>query len=35
MGNAYEIQTPKSLSYSKDIGTHLSYYLANYKGGRN
>jgi hypothetical protein len=35
MGNADEIQTPKGLFASKDIGTHLSYYIANYKGGRN
>ena len=35
MGNADEIQTPKGLFASKDVGTHLSYYIANYKGGRN
>lgn len=35
MGNAEELQTPKSLYATGDIGTHMSYYIANYKGGRN
>jgi hypothetical protein len=35
MGNADELQTPKGLSTSKDIGFHMSYLIANYKGGRN
>jgi hypothetical protein len=35
IGNPDEIQTPKGLFASGDIGTHLSYFIANYKGGRN
>jgi hypothetical protein len=35
MGNADEIQTPKGLFATRNIGTHMSYYIANYKGGRN
>jgi len=35
MGNANELQTPKALDTSKEIGTHISYFIANYKGGRN
>lgn len=35
MGNADEIQTPKGLFATGDVGAHLSYYIANYKGGRN
>lgn len=35
MGNANEVQTPKGLFVTKDIGVHMSYYIANYKGGRN
>jgi hypothetical protein len=35
MGNTDEIQTPKGLFASRDVGAHLSYYIANYKGGRN
>lgn len=35
MGNADEIQTPKGLFASRNIGTHMSYFIANYKGGRN
>ena len=35
MGNADEIQTPKGLFASRDVGAHLSYFIANYKGGRN
>jgi len=35
MGNADEIQTPKGLFASGDVGLHLSYYISNYKGGRN
>jgi hypothetical protein len=27
--------TPKGLKYNKDIGLNLSYYIANYKGGRH
>jgi hypothetical protein len=35
MGNADELQTPKGLFASRDIGAHMSYFIANYKGGRN
>ena len=34
-GVGYEIQTPKGLYATRNIGTHLSYFIANYKGGRN
>jgi hypothetical protein len=34
MGNAAEIQTPKGLFVAGDVGLHLGYYIANYKGGR-
>lgn len=35
MGNADEVQTPKGLFASRDVGAHMSYFIANYKGGRN
>lgn len=35
MGNADEIQTPKGLFATRDVGVHMSYFIANYKGGRN
>ena len=35
MGNSDEIQTPRGLFASGDVGLHLSYYVGNYKGGRN
>jgi hypothetical protein len=35
MGNADEVQTPKGLFATGDVGLHLSYYIGNYKGGRN
>jgi len=35
MGNADEIQTPKGLFASGDVGLYLSHYIGNYKGGRN
>lgn len=35
MGNADEIQTPKGLFSTRNVGTHMSYFIANYKGGRN
>jgi hypothetical protein len=35
MGNAHELQTPKGLFATRDVGAHMSYYIANYKGGRN
>lgn len=28
-------QTPKGLFFTGDIGLHMSYYISNYKGGRN
>lgn len=34
MGNAYEVQTPKGFFATRNIGTHMSYLIANYKGGR-
>lgn len=35
MGNSDEIQTPKGLFHTGVVGQHLSYFIANYKGGRN
>lgn len=35
MGNSEEVQTPKGLFNTGDVGLHLSYYIGNYKGGRN
>jgi hypothetical protein len=35
MGNSDEMQSPKILSASGDVGLHLSSYIGNYKGGRN
>lgn len=35
MGNVNEMQTPKGLFATRDIGVHMSYFIANYKGGRN
>lgn len=35
MGNVNEIQTPKGLFASGDVGLHMSYFIGNYKGGRN
>jgi hypothetical protein len=35
MANAEELQTPKGLHSSVDVGAHMSYLIANYKGGRN
>lgn len=35
MGNAGELQTPKGLFTSGAVGLHMSYYIGNYKGGRN
>jgi hypothetical protein len=29
-----KLKKPKGLFFSKDVGAHLSYYIANYKGGR-
>jgi len=34
MGNATDIQTPKGLFATRYVGVHMSYYIANYKGGR-
>lgn len=35
IGNPEEVQTPKGLFATKDTGLHLSYFIGNYKGGRN
>lgn len=35
MGNSDDMQTPKGLFSSGDTGLHMSYYIGNYKGGRN
>jgi hypothetical protein len=35
MGNSDEVQTPKGLFATGDVGLHMSYYIGNYKGGRN
>jgi hypothetical protein len=35
MGNSDEVQTPKGLFSTGDVGLHMSYYIGNYKGGRN
>lgn len=35
MGNPNEVQTPKGLFATGDVGSHMSYFIANYKGGRN
>jgi hypothetical protein len=35
IGNPEEVQTPKGLFATGDTGLHLSYYIGNYKGGRN
>ena len=35
MGNANEIQTPKGLSATGEVGLFLGHYISNYKGGRN
>jgi hypothetical protein len=35
MGNIDEILTPKGLFESGSVEAHLSYYIGNYKGGRN
>ena len=35
MGNSEDVQTPKGLFATGDVGLHLSYYISNYKGGRN
>lgn len=33
--NDSKTQTPKGLHSIGDVGLHISYYIANYKGGRN
>jgi hypothetical protein len=35
IGNTDEVQTPKGLFYTGAVGLHMSYYIGNYKGGRN
>ena len=34
MGNADEIKNPNGLSTTRDVGAHMSYFIANYKGGK-
>lgn len=31
----YEIKIPKGLVATRDVVIHMSYFIANYKGGRN
>jgi hypothetical protein len=35
IGNSESVQTPKGLNEIGNIGVYMSYYIANYKGGRN
>jgi hypothetical protein len=35
MGNPDDVQTPKGLFHTGATGLHLSYFIGNYKGGRN
>lgn len=35
MGNAHEVQTPRGLFATGEVGLYLNHYIANYKGGRN
>lgn len=35
LGNSATTQTPKGLHVTGDIGKNISFYIANYKGGRN
>jgi hypothetical protein len=35
MANGSELQSPKGLFAFGAVGLHLSYYIGNYKGGRN
>ena len=35
MGNSDEVKNPKGLFATGDVGLHLSYYIGNYKEGRN
>jgi hypothetical protein len=35
MGNADEVQTPKGVFATREIGAHMSSLIANYKGGIN
>jgi hypothetical protein len=35
MGNVDEVQTPKGLFATGDVGLYLSHFIGNYKGGRN
>ena len=34
-GNDDEMPTPKGWFATREIGLHMSYFIANYKGGRN
>lgn len=35
LGNAVEIPSPKGLFATRDVATHMNYFIAIYKGGRN
>jgi hypothetical protein len=35
MGNVDEVQIPKGIIFTRNVGLNMSYYLGNYKGGRN
>ena len=35
LGNSDEVQTPKGLFATGQVGLHMSYFIGNYKGGRN
>ncbi len=35
IGKASEIQTPKGLTATKNVGVYMSHFINNYKGGRN
>ena len=35
MGNAQEVQTPRGLFATGDVGLYMGFYIGNYKGGRN
>lgn len=35
VNDSAKTQTPKGLFFTGDVGLHISYYISNYKGGRN
>jgi hypothetical protein len=35
MGDPNQIFTPKGIFATRDVGAHMTYFIANYKGGRN